>query len=74
MSPNSIAKTAVVTPDGHWKRLPFGLNKAASHFSKIMYEASGDLNLNADKSKLFASNIHLLGHVKTTDGICMDPS
>ena len=46
MSPNSIAKTAFVTPDGNWEclRLPFGLRNAPSHFSKIMYEALGDPN------------------------------
>jgi hypothetical protein len=38
---NSIAKTAFVTPDGHYEflRLPFGLKNAPSHFSKIMFHA-----------------------------------
>ena len=46
MSSNSIAKTAFVTPDGHYEflRLPFGLKNAPSHFSKIMFQALGDLN------------------------------
>jgi hypothetical protein len=46
MSPNSIAKTAFITPDGHYEflRLPFGLINAPSHFSKIMFQALGDFN------------------------------
>ena len=46
MSPSSIEKTAFVTPDGHFEflRLPFGLKNAPAHFSKIMYQALGDLN------------------------------
>jgi hypothetical protein len=45
MSPQSIAKTAFITPDGHYEflRLPFGLKNAPSHFSKIMFQALGDL-------------------------------
>ena len=44
MSPQSIAKTAFITPDGHYEflRLPFGLKNAPSHFSKIMFQALGD--------------------------------
>ena len=44
-SPTSIKKTAFVTPDGHYEflRLPFGLKNAPSHFSKIMFQAIGDL-------------------------------
>jgi len=46
MSPASVEKTAFVTPDGHYEflRLPFGLKNAPSHFSKIMFQALGDLN------------------------------
>ena len=45
MSPNSIAKTAFITPDGHYEflRLPFGLKNAPSHFSKLMFQALGDI-------------------------------
>jgi hypothetical protein len=45
MSPASVEKTAFVTPDGHYEfmRLPFGLKNAPSHFSKIMFQALGDL-------------------------------
>jgi hypothetical protein len=46
MSPASIEKTAFVTPDGHYEflRLPFGLKNAPLHFSKIMFQAIGDLD------------------------------
>ena len=45
MSPASTAKTAFMSPDGHYEflRLPFGLKNAPSHFSKVMFQAIGDL-------------------------------
>ena len=46
MSPNSIAKTAFSTPDGHYEflRVPFGLKNAPSHFSRIMHQTLGAFN------------------------------
>ena len=46
MSPDSIAKTAFSTPDGHYEflRVPFGLKNAPSHFSRIMHQTLGAFN------------------------------
>jgi hypothetical protein len=112
MSPNSIAKTAFITPDGHYEflRLPFGLKNAPSHFSKLMFQALGDLKfvkiyldditihspdfyshvahisqvlqrlqkanlrLNSSKCTWFASQVKLLGHIVSTNGVAMDPA
>jgi hypothetical protein len=45
LSPESIAKTAFSTPDGHYEflRLPFGLKNAPAEFSRMMQFIFGDL-------------------------------
>jgi hypothetical protein len=45
MEPDSIAKTAFTTPDGHyeWFKLPFGLKNAPSDFARSMQIVFGNL-------------------------------
>jgi hypothetical protein len=109
MSSNSIAKTPFITQDGNYEflRLLFGIKNSPSHFSKLMFQALGDLKfvkiyldditihspdfhshvdhksqrlqkanlqLNSSKCTWFASQVKLLGHFVTSNGVAMDPA